>query len=593
METKRVRLTVDGRGVEVPEGSSILDACSSAGLRIPTLCYLKDFAPSASCGVCVVEVPGAKSLLRSCAQAVWEGMEVLTGTERVAAARRTALELILANHPDDCLACGRNGTCELQALAERFGIARRRFPPTRALKGEVDRGPALVRNNDKCVLCGRCVSVCREVQGVCAIDFVGRGARTRVAPFMERSMDRSVCVSCGQCTLVCPTGALTEHDQTEEVLSLLRDPRRTVVVQTAPAIRASLGEALGLPQGSLVTGKMVAALRRLGFNQVFDTQFTADLTIMEEGSELLERLGQGGTLPMITSCSPGWINFIETFYPTLLPHLSTCKSPQQMFGAVAKTFWARRAGVDPAGLVVVSIMPCTAKKAEARRPEMSAASSWWAAEAGVPGGGVGSAAYPDVDYALTTRELARMVVRAGLDFSSLPEEPFDDPLGNSTGAATIFGSTGGVMEAALRTAYELVVGSPLPSLELSALRGLGGVKTAQVDLAGKQLRVAVAHGLANARSLLEEIAAGVSPYQFVEIMSCPGGCVGGGGQPLLTDRSARSVRQEAIYAEDRSLPLRRSHENPAVKALYAEFLGQPLGHLSHQLLHTVYHRRAV
>ncbi len=590
METKSIRLSVDGRNTVVPAGTSILDACAAAGTRVPTLCYLKDLCANASCGVCVVEVAGAKSLVRSCVQAAADGMVVSTGTARVEAARRTAVELMLANHPDDCLSCARNGSCELQTLAERFGIRRRRFPATKPRSRAVDRGAALVRDNDKCVLCGRCVAACREVQGVCAIDFAGRGLRTRVEPFMSKAMESSVCVSCGQCTLVCPTGALTENDQTDEVFALLRDPRRTVVVQTAPAIRASLGEALGMPRGSLVTGKMVAALRRLGFSKVFDTQFTADLTIMEEGSELLERLRSGGVLPMITSCSPGWIGFIETFYPALLPHLSTCKSPQQMFGAVAKTFWTKKEGIDPRQVSVVSIMPCTAKKAEARRPEMASAATWWSAEAGA---GALAAVYPDVDFALTTRELARMVARAGIDFDALPEEDFDDPLGRSTGAATIFGSTGGVMEAAVRTAYELVVGAPLPSLELKALRGLESVKTAELDLKGMKVSVAVAHGLKNARPILDAIAAGASPYHFVEIMSCPGGCVGGGGQPLLTDRSSRLARQEAIYAEDRGLPIRKSHENPAVAALYADFLGKPLGHLSHELLHTSYRRRAV
>ena len=505
-------------------------------------------------------------------------MEIATFSARIDEARRTTLDLLLANHPDDCLSCARNGSCELQALAERFGVRRRRFPRTRKAKGAAgpDRSsPSLVRDADKCILCGRCVAVCSEVQTVSAIDFVGRGIRTRVAPFMDRGMEESVCVRCGQCTLVCPTGALTERDQGEEVFAALRDRSRTVVVQTAPAIRASLAEALGEAPGSLTTGRMVAALRRLGFSRVFDTQFAADLTIMEEGSELLERLKEGGTLPMITSCSPGWISFIETFYPALLGHLSTCKSPQQMFGALAKSWWAAREKIDPASLSVVSIMPCTAKKFEAGRPEM------------------GGAAGPDVDWALTTRELARMVRFAGIDFSRLPEEPFDDPLGASTGAATIFGTTGGVMEAAVRTAYQLVVGKPLPGLELRAARGMDGVKEAELDLSGTKLRVAVAHGLGNARRLVEGIAAGTSPYHFVEIMSCPGGCVGGGGQPLLTDAADRLARQEALYAEDRRLPVRASHENPAVAALYAEFLGKPLGEKSHELLHTSYRERVM
>ena len=579
MEQKLVNLRVDGRPAAVPAGATVLQACAAAGVAVPTLCRLEGVASNASCGVCVVEVAGAKSLVRSCVRAAEEGMDVSTSTSRVVEARRTALELILANHPDDCLSCARNGSCELQALAERLGIRRRRFPRVKAARAfaAVDRSsPSLVRDSDKCVLCGRCVAVCREVQTVEAIDFVGRGQKTRIAPFMDREMESSVCVRCGQCTLVCPTGALTEKDQSEEVFAALRDPKRTVIVQTAPAIRASLAEALGAEVGTLSTGRMVAALRRLGFNRVFDTQFAADLTIMEEGSELLSRLKNGGTLPLITSCSPGWIGFIETFYPALLPHLSTCKSPQQMFGAIAKTWWAKREGIDPAKLAVVSIMPCTAKKFEAARPEMR--TNGWG---------------PDVDWALTTRELARMITRVGIDFSRLPEEEFDDPLGKSTGAATLFGTTGGVMEAAVRTAYELVVGRPLADIELTAARGMDGVKEASLDLAGTELRIAVAHGLGNARKILEGLASGSSAYHFVEIMSCPGGCIGGGGQPLLTDAAKRRVRQQSLYAEDRSLSLRKSHENPAVAALYAEFLGKPLGELSHRLLHTHYTPRRV
>ena len=576
---KNVTLKIDGREVSVREGASLLEACAAAGVRVPSLCLLPEVAANASCGVCVVEVAGARSLARACVHKAAQGMAVSTATERVASARRTAVELLLANHPDDCLSCARNGSCELQALAELMGVRRRRFPRTRKLRSEAERidatSAALSRDEDKCVLCGRCVAVCRDVQTVAAIDFVGRGSHTRVAPFMDRGMETSVCVGCGQCTLVCPTGALTEKDETEEVFRLLRDPLRTVVVQTAPAIRASLGEALGMETGALVTGKMVAALRRLGFDKVFDTQFTADLTIMEEGSELLERIAEKGTLPLVTSCSPAWIGFIETFYPSLLGHLSSCKSPQQMFGAIAKTWWAKKAGIDPSTLSVISIMPCTAKKREAKRPEMA------------------SSGFADVDYALTTRELARMIKRSGIDFASLEEEAFDDPLGASTGAATIFGTTGGVMEAALRTAYELALGKSLPSLELAAVRGMEGVKEATIDFGGTPLRVAVAHGLGNARKVLDGLAAGNSPYAFVEIMSCPGGCVGGGGQPLLTNAADRKTRQEAVYREDRLLPLRKSHENPAVAALYADFLGKPLGDMSRKLLHTGYMARKV
>jgi iron-only hydrogenase group A len=481
-------------------------------------------------------------------------------------------------------------------MTDTLGIRELRFPRTRKAPELDESTAALVRDNGKCVLCGRCVSVCSEVQGVSAIQFTGRGVRTRIGAFMDRGLARSTCVQCGQCSVVCPTGAITEKDETEAVWKALAEKGHTVVVQTAPAIRASLGEALGMRPGALVTGKMVAALRRLGFDKVFDTQFTADLTIMEEGSELIERLTKGGVLPMITSCSPGWINFIEAFYPRLLPHLSSCKSPQQMFGALAKSFYAEKAGIAPESMSVASIMPCTAKKHEARRPEMRGAWEYWNGKAGSQGGRAGASASPeagyyDVDWALTTRELARMIKRAGIDMESLPDQEFDDPLGKSTGAATIFGTTGGVMEAALRTVYEVVTGRSLPSLEFEAVRGLQGIKKLEVDLNGTLVRVAVAHTLKNARVLLDEIASGTSPYHFIEVMTCPGGCIGGGGQPVLMDAEKRLARNRAMYAEDRSLPLRKSHENPSIKALYEEFLGKPLGHRSHALLHTEYARR--
>ncbi len=585
--TAMIQLTIDGRAVSTPAGSTILQACKTAGIKIPTLCHLEGVNSNASCGLCVVEVEGAKSLVRSCVQAAAPGMKIRTGGARVMEARRTVVELLLANHPENCLSCLRNGSCELQSMAELLGVRRKAFPRTKKVTFPDRVGWGVMRDNDKCILCGRCVAVCREMQSVSAIDFMGRGVRSRVAPFMDKPLSESTCVSCGQCTVVCPTGALTERDETDEVFAAINDPSLTVVVQTAPAIRASLGEALGMPPGSLVTGKMAAALRRLEFDHVFDTQFSADLTIMEEGSELLSRLANKGALPMITSCSPGWISFVETFYPTLLPHLSTCKSPQQMFGSIAKTFWAQKAGVDPSKVVVVSIMPCTAKKFEAKRPEMRSAWEWWKAK------GKTNAPYFDVDFALTTRELARMIRRAGIDFEALPDEQFDDPLGSSTGAATIFGATGGVMEAALRTAYEVAVGKPLPSLELMAVRGFEGIKEATIDVGGTALTVAVAHTLKNARVVLDGIAAGNSPYAFVEIMSCPGGCLGGGGQPVAPDWEKREQRRSAIYTEDRGLPLRKSHENESVKALYTEFLEKPLGHQSHLLLHTKYSQKTV
>jgi len=578
-------VTIDNRTVAVPAGTTILNACKSAGVTIPTLCHLEEVSSNASCGICVVEVEGAKSLVRSCVQTVTSGMKIHTATARVMRARKTVTELILANHPFECPTCLRSESCELQALAAQMGITEQHFPQTKKTVPTDFIGWGVMRDNNKCILCGRCVAVCREVQSVAAIDFAGRGIKTRIAPFMDKALSESVCVSCGQCTVVCPTGALTERDQTAEVFDVLHDPELTVVVQTAPAIRASLGEELGMKDGSLVTGKMVTALRRLGFNKVFDTQFTADLTIMEEGTELLHRLSNGGALPMLTSCSPGWISFIETFYPDLVPHLSSCKSPQQMFGSVAKTYWAEKAGVDPSKIVVVSIMPCTAKKFEAKRPEMRDAWKWWKEK------GKKDSPYYDVDFALTTRELARMIKRAGIDFTSLPEEAFDNPLGESTGAAVIFGTTGGVMEAAVRTAYEVATGTPLPKLELEAVRGFNGIKSAALQVGDKKLKVAVSHTLKNARIILDEIAAGTSDYAFVEIMTCPGGCIGGGGQPVAPTWEKREKRKAAIYREDELLPLRKSHENPAIKTLYTEFFGKPLGHLSHELLHTEYRKR--
>ncbi|HUW42593.1 MAG TPA: NADH-dependent [FeFe] hydrogenase, group A6 [Rectinemataceae bacterium] len=589
MSDKMVTIFVDGHATSVDPSRNLLEACAQAGVNVPTLCYLKDVSANASCGVCVVEVEGAKSLVRSCVGRVSEGMKIATSSPRVMRARKNAVELLLANHPTDCLVCARNGSCELQSMAETLGVRTVRFPRTRK-PAEIDESTdGIVRDNDKCILCGRCVAVCSEVQTVSAIQLAGRGIRTHVATFMDRGLGTSPCVQCGQCSVVCPTGAITERDETEAVWKALAQSGRTTIVQTAPAIRASLGEALGMSPGSLVTGKMVAALRRLGFDRVFDTQFAADLTIMEEGNELIRRLTQGGILPMITSCSPGWINFIETFYPALLGHLSTCKSPQQMFGALAKSFYAEKAGLAPESISVASIMPCTAKKHEARRPEMRGALEYWRAKGEAKPG----ESYFDVDWALTTRELARMVKRAGLDIESLPEEDFDDPLGRSTGAATIFGTTGGVMEAALRTVYEVVTGKALPSLDFEVVRGLEGIKKAEVDLNGTIVRVAVAHTLKNARVILDEIAAGTSPYHFIEVMTCPGGCIGGGGQPVLIDLEKRLARNKALYAEDLRLGMRKSHENPSVQALYADFLGEPLGHLSHELLHTEYERREV
>lgn len=591
MEIKTISINVDGHSVDVDPDKNLIEACAAAGAKIPTLCFMKDVSSNASCGVCVIEVEGAKALVRSCVQKPTPGMKIHTASQRVISARRTAIELLLANHPTDCLSCIRSGTCELRTLSEALGVRASHFPKLKKFAPPDNSSDGLVRDDSKCILCGRCVTVCAETQSVHAIAFAGRGARTRVTTFMDRGLANSSCVQCGQCSVVCPTAAISEKDQSQEVLGALAAPGLNLVVQTAPAIRASLGEALGMPPGSLVTGKMVAALRRLGFTKVFDTQFTADLTIMEEGTELLDRIKGGGTLPMITSCSPGWINFIEAFYPSLLGHLSTCKSPQQMFGAVAKTYYAEKAGINPESMRVVSIMPCTAKKGETKRKGMAAASAWWEEKGEGKGKSKGQTPYPDVDWALTTRELARMIRLSGIDMAALPEEEFDSPLGASTGAATIFGTTGGVMEAALRTVYEILEGKPLPQTDFKPVRGLQGIKTAEVPVAGMTVRVAVAHGLKNARVLLDEMAAGKSPYHFIEVMSCPGGCIGGGGQPVLPDMDKKLARNLSLYAEDLRLPERKSHLNAEVSALYKGFLGNPAGHLSHELLHTTYAAR--
>ncbi|OPY58560.1 MAG: NADP-reducing hydrogenase subunit HndC [Pelotomaculum sp. PtaU1.Bin035] len=565
-----VTLTIDGKEVQVEQGTTILDAAKKVNVSIPTLCYLKDINVIGACRICVVEVKGARALQAACVTPVAENMVVLTNTPAVRNSRRMTLELILSNHPFECPTCIRNQNCELQALAEAFGIREVRYTGANPEHNKDDSSVSLVRDPDKCILCRRCVSVCEKVQTVNAIGPQGRGFDTVIAPGVDMGLAESNCVNCSQCVLVCPTGALHERDQIKEVWAALDDPKKHVVVQTAPAVRVAIGEMFGMEPGSVATGQMVAAIRKLGFDKVFDTDFTADLTIMEEGSELLERVKTGGALPLITSCSPGWIKFIEHFYPALLPHVSTCKSPQQMFGALAKTFYAEKAGVDPADVFSVSIMPCTAKKFEAQRPEMNASG------------------YQDVDVVLTTRELGRMFKQAGIDFNELPEENYDDPLGISTGAAVIFGATGGVMEAALRTVYEIVTGNTLASVDFVDVRGLEGVKEAIVKVGDLDVKVAVAHGLGNARKLLDALQAGEADYHFIEIMCCPGGCIGGGGQPIPTNYEIRQKRINGTYAADEAMALRKSHENPAVQQLYKEFLEKPLGHKSHELLHTKY-----
>jgi iron only hydrogenase large subunit-like protein/ferredoxin len=637
-----INLTINHTPVAVPEGATLLSAARQAGIKIPTLCHVEGLQTIGACRVCVVEVEGARNLCASCAMPAATGMKVFTNTSRVRNARRTVVELLLSEHNGECQTCDRSEDCELQALAAELGIREIAYAGERTRKRVDTSTPALLRDTGKCIKCRRCVSVCAEIQHVGALFPQNRGFDTVIGPAFSHDLATVTCVQCGQCAAVCPVGAITERDQIEEVWTALESPGKHVIVQTAPAIRAALGECFGYPAGTLVTGKMVAALRRLGFHAVFDTNFAADLTILEEGTELLTRLkaalcrqgagsgergagsgergagsgerraasgergagsgehgaggmspspsgrGAGGegnsrpALPMFTSCSPGWINFLEHFHPDMLPNLSTCKSPQQMFGALAKTYYAEKLNKRPEDVFVVSIMPCTAKKYECQRPEMTAS--------GVR----------DVDVVLTTRELGKMIHAAGIDFNGLPDEEMDAPLGLSTGAADIFANTGGVMEAALRTAYEIVTGRPLPvdNLHVAPVAGLKGVKEAALKiegalpdwgfLEGVTLNVAVAHGLGNAQQLIGAVKRGEASYHFIEVMTCPGGCIGGGGQPRFTDNRIRESRIAAIYREDEGKKLRKSHENPDVQKLYAEFLGQPLGDRSHHLLHTKY-----
>jgi NADH-quinone oxidoreductase subunit G len=568
-----VELTIDGKKVQVAEGTTILEAAKNASINIPHLCYVPGVSPDGACGICIVSVAGERSVTRSCAREVAQGMVVTTSSPDIRNIRKTIIELLMARHVKGCFNCERNQDCELLELAFEHRVDLDKFERIEPAYEVDDTSPSVVRDPNKCIRCGRCTRVCNEIQSVGAIDFVNRGMDTIVTTFMDCGLGNSVCVNCGQCIHVCPVGAIKEKSSIAEVWKALNDPKKHVVVQEAPAVRVALGEGLGLPVGTLVPGKMYAALRRLGFDAVFDTNFTADLTIIEEGNELVKRVKEGGVLPQITSCCPAWIKFAEEFYPDLLPNISSCKSPQQMFGALAKTYYADSRNLDAEDIVSVSIMPCTAKKFECLRPEMN------------------DSGYQDVDYVLTTRELIRMIKEAGIDFTTLEEEKADELMGAYTGAATIFGATGGVMEAALRTAYKVITGNELEKLDIKPLRGMEGIKAATVDVGGLKVNVAVAHGLANARVLLDEIRAGKSKYHFIEIMTCPGGCVGGGGQPHGFDMAIRNKRLEGLYSEDKNLPLRRSHENPSVIKLYEKYLGEPLGKKSHHLLHTSYSER--
>ncbi len=570
-----VNIKINNMPLSVPKGISILEAARMAGIEIPTLCYLKKINEIGACRICMVEVKGARSLVTACVYPVNEGMEIFTNTERVRKSRKMTLELILSTHDRKCLSCVRSGTCELQQLCKEFGVDDEgRFDGANPVHEYDDSAIHMIRDNGKCILCRRCVAAC-QAQHISVIGANARGFDTHIGSAFERPLDSVACVSCGQCIVNCPTGAIYEKDDTAKVLEAINDPEKFVVVHTAPSIRVTLGECFGMHIGTNVQGKMVAALRRLGFDKVFDTDFGADLTIVEEANEFLGRVQNGGVLPMITSCSPGWIKYCEHYYPDMLDHLSTCKSPQQMSGAIIKTWYAEKMGIDPKDIVVVGIMPCTAKKFETKRDDQAASG------------------YPDVDYSLTTRELGRMIESAGIYFKHLPDEEFDNPLGDSTGAAVIFGATGGVMEAALRTAVEKLSGEELKSLDFTEVRGTDGIKEASYTVNGMEVKVCVVSGLANANTIMEKVKNGTADYHFIEIMGCPGGCVNGGGQPIqhavvrnFVDLKAR--RAAALYEADKDMPLRKSHESEAVKRLYDEFLGEPGSHKAHEVLHTSY-----
>lgn len=576
--SNNVNIKINGMELSVPDNYTVLEAARENGIEIPTLCYLKDVSKTGSCRMCIVEIKGARALQASCVYPVSEGLEIYTNTPKVRRQRRVTLELLLSNHDRSCLSCIRNQSCELQSLADELGVRDITYQGEMNSYDIDDVSTSIVRDNNKCILCRRCVNMCKNVQTVAVIDTMERGFKTKVASAFDMPLADTSCVNCGQCIISCPTGALKEKDNTKEIWEAIADKDKYVVVQTAPAVRAGLGEEFGYPMGTPVTGKMAAALRRLGFDKVFDTDTGADLTIMEEANELIERVQNGGKLPMITSCSPGWIKFCEHNFPDFLDNLSSCKSPHEMFGAVIKSYYAKKNNIDPKSIYVVSVMPCVAKKFEADRPEME------------------SDGLRDVDAVISTRELARMIKEAGLMFSKLPDEEFDVPFERATGAGVIFGATGGVMEAALRTAADVLNGKSVEEIEYTAVRGVEGIKEATVDMGGMAVKVAVANGLGNARRLLNNIREGKADYHFIEIMACPGGCVNGGGQPIVPskdkmDIDVRVERAKALYSEDRNSVIRKSHENPDMKTLYDDFFGKPGSHLAHELLHTTYTER--
>ena len=565
-----VHLTINNIPIEVPKGTKIMQAAKTLGIDIPHLCYHEDQRIKAHCRLCSVEVTGKRRLLAACSTEVWEGMDVHTDTEIVRDTQVSILQLMLANHHKDCLSCPRNQNCDLQRLCSRFNILKSPLPSVVKDEPRIETNPSIVRDPSKCIRCGRCIRACKDVQGIAALTYAGRSSDIVVTTAFNKPMEKTDCVLCGQCSLVCPTGAIVEKDDTQKVLDALQNPKKHVIVQVAPAVRVALGDAFGMQPGAIMTRQMVTALKLLGFDSVFDTNFGADLTIMEEGYEFLNRLNNDGVLPMMTSCSPGWVNYVEKHFPDYRDHLSSAKSPMSMFGAIAKTYYPEKAGLDVNDIVTVAVMPCTAKKYEASRPEM------------------GRNGQQDVDIVLTTRELIKLIKYVGLSLTELPESDFDSPLGVGSGAGAIFGATGGVMEAALRTVYEKVTGKTLKKLEFTAVRGFEGIKEATVTINGRDIRLAVVHTLKNARKIMEQVKKGISPYDFIEVMACPGGCIGGGGQPIGTTNAIRQKRMAALYEIDKNMPLRKSHENPEIITLYKDFLGEPLSEKAHELLHTTY-----